>query len=105
MKVHTMTKGGYDTSFFINAVDEGLSLLGESGKKATYYYLERDHHVKKDEVAEKIQVFSDAMDKMFGSGAAFIKTLIVKRLCQQSGGSLPEGFDPADFVKYVTVGS
>jgi hypothetical protein len=64
---------------FIGAVGYGLSLLGESGKKAIYYYLEKNYNIKKCNMCAKLENFSNALDRTFGVGSIFIKVLIMKK--------------------------
>ena len=69
----------------LEAIDEGLSTLGESSKQAIYFHLEKRFNVKKREIPNKIEVFSDAMEKIFGLGASFLEILIMKRLYEKLG--------------------
>ena len=46
---------------FIEAVDEGLSCLGESGKQAVYFHLEKRFGIKKCEIAFRVEDFADAL--------------------------------------------
>jgi nitrogenase molybdenum-iron protein alpha/beta subunit len=67
-------------SLLLEAVDEGLSSLGESSKQAIYYHLEKSFNIKKQEIPTNVKVFARALGKIFGPGADFIETLIVTRL-------------------------
>jgi len=71
----------------LEAVDEGLSSLGESPKQAIYFYLEKSFNIKKQEIPYKIEAFADAIEKIFGLGANFLENLIVKRLYEKVGQS------------------
>ena len=84
------------------AVDEGLSLLGDSGKNALYFYLEKDYNIKKGDVCSKVKDFSDALDKTFGVGSVFIKTLIIKNYFQKINMPLQENQDAARFVELLS---
>jgi len=87
---------------FVNeAVDSGLSLLGESGKKAIYYYLEKDYSIKKDSMASNIQNLSEALDKTFGMGSVFLKTLILKKFYEKIGVPVPEKVEASSFVEQL----
>ena len=81
------------------AVDGGLSLLGESGKKAIYYYLEKDYNIKKDDMASNIQNFSKALDKTFGVGSVYLKNQIVRKFYEKIGVTVPEQLDASGFVE------
>ena len=70
----------------LEAVDEGLSSLGESSKEAIYFHLRRSFNIKKREIPYKIEAFAYAIEKIFGLGASFLETLILKRLNEKVGG-------------------
>ncbi len=63
----------------LEAIDEALSTLGESIKKSVYFHLEASYKIKRHEIPNEIDRFSDSLDKMFGSGARFLEILIIKR--------------------------
>lgn len=88
----------------LEAVDEGLSSLGESPKRAIYFYLKERFNVKKQEIPHKIEVFTDGIEKIFGLGANFLENLIVKRLYEKVGRSF-EGHISKDltFIECVTM--
>lgn len=64
----------------LEAIDEGLSSLGDSPKQAILFHIELSFKVKRDEIPEKLAEFSKALEKLFGTGAIYIEKLIVKRL-------------------------
>jgi len=66
--------------FLLEAVDEGLSSIGECSKLAIYFHLEKGFKVKRHEIPHKIEEFTNAMEKIFGLGANFLEILIMKRL-------------------------
>jgi len=68
------------------AVDEGLSSLGESSKQAIYFHLKKGFNIKKQEIPHKIRTFTKAIEKIFGLGANFLEILIMKRLYEKIGG-------------------
>jgi hypothetical protein len=67
----------------LQAIDESLSSLGESSRQAIYYHLEKNFAIKKEQIPEKIEPFEDALKRIFGIGADFIETLIMKRLAEK----------------------
>lgn len=81
-----MSKEDFD-KFLIESVDEGLSSIGESSKQAIYFYLEKHFNVKKHEIPCKIEDFECAIERIFGLGADFLETLIIKNLYEKAGGS------------------
>jgi hypothetical protein len=88
----------------LEAVDEGLSSLGESPKQAIYFHLEKRFNVKKQEIPYKIEAFADGIEKIFGLGANFLKILIMKRLYEKIGVVF-EWHESADFtfIEYVAM--
>lgn len=69
----------------LEAVDEGLSSLGESPKQAIYYHLDKSFNIKEGKIPCKIEAFAIAIGNIFGSGATFLETLILKRLYEKVG--------------------
>jgi hypothetical protein len=88
----------------LESVDEGLSSLGQSSRRAIYFHLEKSFNVKKQEIPFKIEVFSDAIEKIFGRGANFLEIVIIKRLHKKTGEvfELHESTDLA-LAEYVTT--
>jgi len=71
--------------FFVEAVDEGLRVLGESGKQMVFFYLEKNHSIKRDEIAKKPEAFALGLEKIFQAGALVIEKLIVESLYSKLG--------------------
>jgi hypothetical protein len=57
----------------LEAIDEGLSSLGESAKIAIYLHLENTFGIKKQEIPFRIDAFQEALEKLFGLGARQIQ--------------------------------
>jgi hypothetical protein len=87
--------------FFMEAVEEGLSLLGKSGKEAVFFYLEKGYNVKKNQIASKPKHFSDALDNIFGLGAIFLKTIILRGYYEKIGLTPPDKLENIDFAECV----
>jgi len=89
---------------FIEAVDEGLETLGESGKHMIFFHLDKGYSIKKHEIPKNPEAFARGLEKIFGAGASVLEKLIVKSLCSKLGLKYEdvEGRRPfADYVKYV----
>jgi hypothetical protein len=69
----------------LEAVDEGLSAVGESSKQAIYFHLEKAFNLERQEIPNKIEVFAYGVEKIFGLGANFLEILIMKRLYEKLG--------------------
>jgi hypothetical protein len=72
----------------LEAVDESLSTLGDSSRQAIYFHLEKSFNISKGDIPRKIEVFAEAIEKVFGFGADFLEILIMKRLHEKVGGTL-----------------
>jgi hypothetical protein len=87
----------------LEAIDDGLSALGESVKQAIYYHLERSFNIKKEEIPTRMIAFTQAVENIFGVGANFIEILIMRKLYEKVDGTFKwnesEGFG---FPEYVT---
>jgi len=86
----------------LEAVDEGLSTLGESSKVAVYFHLQENFNVKKEEIPCNVEAFAEAMEKIFGQGANFLEILIMKRLHEKvRGASRLKDSDDFTFTEFV----
>ena len=82
-----MSKRSFE-KLLLEAVDEGLSTLGDSGKQAIYFYLEKTFNINKRDIASRIEEFANAIEKIFGSGGKPIEVFIMRRLYEKVGGSV-----------------
>jgi hypothetical protein len=64
----------------LEAIDEGLSGLGEAGKASIYIYLERCCNIRKQELPNKLSDFSNALERILGSSARQLEKLFMKYL-------------------------
>ena len=69
----------------LEAVDEALSFLGESAKRAFYYHLEEKFKIRREEIPVKIDDFAEAIEEIFGMGAKIIEMQIMKSLYKMVG--------------------
>ena len=69
----------------LEAIDEGLSLLGESSKQAIYFHLEKTFNMNRLDIPYRIEEFIDAIEKIFGSGAKILEIQIMKCLFNKVG--------------------
>jgi len=72
-------------SIMLEAVDEALSFLGESAKRAIYYHLEEKFKIRREEIPVKIDDFAEAIEEIFGMGAKIIEMQIMKSLYKKVG--------------------
>jgi hypothetical protein len=64
----------------LEAIDEGLSSLGETGKGAIYFHLEGRFNIKKQEIPYKLNDFMGVLKRIFGYGARHFEVLFIKKL-------------------------
>jgi len=98
-----MSKRDLDKLLF-EAIDEGLSSIGESSKQAIYFHLKKGFNVKKHETPYKIEDFAREIERIFGLGADFLEILIIKNLYEKVGRTV-HLLEPKDFVftEYVAA--
>jgi hypothetical protein len=93
------------SQLLVQAVDEGLSALGESSRQAVYGCLESAFRIRRDDIPQKIAEFSDALEKLFGDSARLLEIQIMKKLYRKVGDIVeyyPERED-ITFTEYVAA--
>ncbi len=87
---------------FLTSVDEALSALGESAKKAIYFHIEKTFKIKRQEIPNQVEQFAEALESMFGPGCKSIELMFMERLHTKvkdvCGLIKPEEFT---FPKYI----
>lgn len=84
-------------------VDEVFSMLGEPAKQVIYKHLEKKFKISREEIPNKIWMFSDAVEKIFGTGSRLIEINIMRRLYEKIDDNFtyyPEREDVA-FAQYI----
>jgi hypothetical protein len=84
----------------LEAVEEGLSSLGDSPKQAIFFHLETSFKIRKDNIPANLTEFAKALEKIFGPGAFYLEKLILKRLYEKFGLKFEE-VENWDFLEYV----
>ncbi len=89
----------------LEAIDEGLSSLGETCKQAIYFQLEKKFKLTKQDIPSRIEDFTEAMENIFGAGAQVLEIRIMKILFQNMGYPFPYFRPPAqkylEFTEYI----
>ena len=86
----------------LSVADETMRrVFREAGTEAIYNYIENQCHLKREDIAEKPEVFSTGMKKLLGSGAPVIENLILKTLHRRLELKFEEkeGYEFSDYVK------
>lgn len=71
---------GESRKTLVKAVEEALSLLGESVAEMVFYNLERSFSLNRNNIVDEPDHFLKALYSMFGSGAAIVEKIIVKSI-------------------------
>ncbi len=69
----------------LQAVDEGLSSLGDSPKQAIFFHLEESFGIKKSNIPSNLTEFAAALEEIFGWGASYLEHLIIRRFYDKLG--------------------
>jgi hypothetical protein len=92
----------------LSSIDESLVALGEKIKTAVYFHMEANYNIKRGQIPNNLEKFSDALEKIFGVGARYLEVLFMKQLFLK----LKENSDWSDaelavsevkFADYVTI--
>lgn len=76
---------------FHSAVDKAMLLLGESGRQAAYYHIEKTFKLKRNTWHKNPEEFAEALNKIFGpQGTQLLLKAITKEIYTELGLSLQE---------------
>lgn len=89
--------------FLIESIDEGFSSIGRECKQVIYFHLEQNFMLNKQNIPDRIEEFSEALEKIFGFGSNLLKSIIMKNLFKKLKYPVYylENKDSLDFVQYV----
>jgi hypothetical protein len=87
----------------LKAIDESFSWLGEMEKLAIYFFLEKEYNISKQEIPDRIEEFTEAIEDIFGSGAKVLEIRIMKNLFTKMGHSFTylHTQEDLEFTKYI----
>ena len=74
----------------LEAIEEGISSLGESPKQAIFFTLKTTFNIDKNEIPSNLLEFEQALKKIFGPGASYLEKLIIAHLYKKLGLSPQE---------------
>ncbi len=99
-----LTKEKFDR-LLLEAIDEGLSSIGESSKQAIYNHLKIGFNIERQEIPKKLPLFKDALEKILGVGASFLEIIIMKHLHEKVGQTVqlqaPENFTFTEYIDAI----
>lgn len=84
----------------LSAIDATFQSLGESCRRAIYFYLETTFRVEREKIPDKIAEFDDAIRAIFKEGAVLLERSILNKLCEKLDIK-PENESTMDFAKTV----
>lgn len=68
-------------SIITEAVDKTLNqVLGSTAANVIYFYLEKDHSIKKNEIPEKLESFCEAIQEYLSTGASMVEEQILRNI-------------------------
>jgi len=82
------------------AVDEGLLILGESGREIIYFRLKHFYAINSCDISSNIEAFIECLRKIFGSGSKVIEKAIIRALYRKLGLTYVEKKN-FDFFEYL----
>ena len=65
---------------FLSMLDRALDTFSTSVRVVVYYELEKSFGVKRQDIPEKLDLFVDTVDRLFGVGAVIVKRALMKEL-------------------------
>jgi hypothetical protein len=86
----------------LDAVERGLSVLGENVPEVVFTNLEKRFSLTKGQIADKPEQFAEALRLMFGSGAVTVEKVIVELFCEMIGVN-PAELNPSTLTHCVAV--
>jgi hypothetical protein len=71
----------------LESIDQAFSTLGQSVKLSIYFHLETKFALPKQDIPDRIEDFSDAVEKIFGQASIQLEILIMKCLNEKINGN------------------
>jgi hypothetical protein len=87
-------------SAVLGAVDDGLLVYGGAVRHALYYLVEAKHHVRREQIPDRIEEFHKATGELCGYSGRVTERLIAKSLYGRLRLDFPEHKDWT-LVEYV----
>jgi len=70
----------------LKAIDEGLSVLGETVKDTLLFFIDKNFNLKKKDIPKKLKEFSSGLREIYGEfGSSFLEDQILKSLYKKLG--------------------
>ena len=87
----------------LESIDEGLDCLGEPAKQAIYFQLKNKYALNKQDIPDRIKIFTKAIEDIFQTGALLLEIKIMKILFNKigQGNVVIDNTECLDFASYV----
>ena len=82
-------------------IEKGLDSLGQTPKQAVWFCLEKESGFDREKLPENLRTFEEALQKLFGFGYSFLKTLFMQFLQDAVGEDLHGYSSFTECVKYL----
>jgi len=64
-------------------IDNVFFSLGTVSRQAIYDHLEKKYELKRNDIADRIMEFSEALEQIFGGAAALLEIQMMRKLCRK----------------------
>jgi len=85
----------------LEAIDEGLTILGESSRDAIYFHLQSMVALKREDVPDNLELFAEGLRRIFGEGAKVIEQAVVTSVCKKLKINEVKGATFLERMKYA----
>lgn len=99
-----MPKASDVQSAIAECVDAGLKELGHNVKKVIYFQLEKNFGIRREDIPNQPEAFSQALHSIFSEGAKVIERLIVRKIQEKINLHLEPETSFVDAVQAVKKG-
>ena len=79
------------------AIDESFCSLGEGCKQAIFFHLEKNYMLNRENIPNRIEDFSDAIDFIFGIGGKVLQCMIIRNLFKRIKRPIPYLYNQKTF--------
>ena len=76
-------------------------VFGETSTRLIYDHLESNHHLRREDIPENLEIFFSGLEEMYGFGAKLLEKLILKKLHTKLGLRYEEkeGYSFSDYIE------
>jgi hypothetical protein len=89
-------------ALLLESIDQAFSTLGQNVKLSIFFYLETKFALPKQDIPDRIEDFSNALEKIFGQASVPLEILVMKCLNEKIKGNY-EWIGPKWLVPDLTL--